>query len=64
MNQNNNDIQTETDLYADQEQTLTETIAVVRGKIAAGMPMLTAREEFIDSVIADWADLFGWETAK
>ena len=55
---------TETDLYADQEQTLTETIAVVLGKIAAGMPMMTAKEEFIEDVVQDWSELFGWDTAK
>lgn len=55
---------TEDELYADQEQTLTDTIAVVIGKLAAGIPMLTAREEFIEDVIRDWADLFGAETAK
>ena len=65
MNQvNQNNIQAEIDLYADQEQTFLETFAVVKGKLAAGIPMTTAREEFINSVIADWSDLFGWETAK
>lgn len=57
-------IKTETDIYADQEQTLTETVAVVLGKLANKMPMLTAREEFVEDVVRDWAELFGWDTAK
>lgn len=53
------EFENETDLYADQEQTFTETFAVVKGKIAAGMPMLTAREEWVEQVLADAVDLFG-----
>lgn len=53
------EFENETDLYADQEMTLTEAIAVVKGKIAAGMPMLTAREEWVEQVLADAVDLFG-----
>lgn len=58
------EFKTETDLYADQEQTFLETFAVVKEKIDAGIPMLTAKEEFIDSVIQDWAELWGYETVK
>lgn len=55
---------TETDLYADQELTLTEAIAVVKGKLAAGIPITGSREELAEDFIMDWADLFGFETAK
>ena len=58
------EFENETNLYADQEQTLTETIAVVLGKLANRMPMLTAREEFVEDVIRDWAEIFGADTAK
>lgn len=54
----------EEDIYADQQATLTETIAVVIGKLAAKMPMMTAKEEFVEDVIQDWSEIFGWETAK
>lgn len=57
-------VQTETELYAGQGMTLTEAIAVVIGKRAAGIPMLTAREEVADDFITEWAELFGAETAK
>ena len=58
------EFKTETDIYADQEQTFLETFAVVKEKIDAGIPMLTAKEEFIDSIIQDWAELWGYETVK
>ncbi len=57
-------VKTETDIYADQELTLTEAIAVVIGKLANGIPITGAREEVADDFIKDWADLFGAETAK
>lgn len=57
-------MKTETDIYADQDQTFLETFAVVKGKIINGIPMMTAKEEFVEDVIRDWAELFGWETAK
>jgi len=53
----------EEDIYADQQTTLTETLAVVIGKLAAKKPMMTAKEEFVEDVIRDWSEIFGWETA-
>lgn len=53
-------IKTETDIYADQGSTLDEVIAVVKGKIAAGIPMMTAKEEFVEDVLTDAVDLFGY----
>ena len=58
------EIKTEEDLYANQDLTLTEAIAVVLGKLANGIPISGAKEEVADDFIKDWADLFGAETAK
>ena len=43
---------------------LTEVIAIVRGKKANNIPMLTAQEELCEDYIKEWADLFGAENAK
>lgn len=51
---------TETDIYADQSSTLAEVIAVVKGKMAAGMPMMTAKEEFVEDFLTEAVDLFGY----
>lgn len=58
------EFENETDLYADQEQTFTETFAVVKGRMANNMPMSTAKEELMEDFIKEWSELFGWETAK
>lgn len=59
------EFKTETDIYAyQQQQTFLETFAVVKEKIDAGIPMLTAKEEFIESIIQEWAELWGYETVK
>lgn len=55
---------TETDTYANQDLTLTEAIAVVIGKLAAGVPITGVREEAAKEIISNWADTFGWEVAK
>lgn len=55
-------MKTETDIYADQEQTFLETFAVVKGKMANGIPMTTAKEELMEDFIKDWVDLFGFDT--
>jgi hypothetical protein len=57
-------MKTEEDLYTDQQTTFLETFAVVKGKIAAGIPMSTAKEELMEDFIRDWSELFSWETAK
>lgn len=51
---------TETDIYADQGSTLAEVIAVVKGKMAEDLPMMTAKEEFVEDVLTDAVDLFGY----
>ena len=56
--------QTETDIYADQELTLTEAIAVVKGKLAAHIPVAGAKEELAEYFIKEWAEIFGYNTAK
>ena len=55
-------VKTEDDLYADQSQTFSETFAVVKGKIASGIPMLTAKEELMERFLQDWAEIFGADT--
>jgi len=50
------------DYYADQEQTFLETFAVVKGKLANGIPMTTAKEEMMEDFIKDWLDIYGEET--
>ena len=44
--------------------TLTEAIAIVKGKIANNMEPSTAKEEMADDFLKEWAECFGWETAK
>ena len=46
------------------QQTLTGAIAVVIGKRANKMPLMTAKEEMADDFIEEWSELFGYETAK
>lgn len=53
---------TEEDLYADQQTTLQEAIAIVIGKRVSGIPITGAREELANEFITEWADLFGAES--
>lgn len=50
------------DLYADQQTTLQEAIAIVIGKRQAGIPLNGFREEFAEQLIALWVDAFGMES--
>lgn len=43
---------------------LTEVIAIVRGKKANNIPMLTAQEELCEDYLQEWSQLFGSENAK
>ena len=52
----------ETDIYADQQLTLKEAIAIVLGKRAAGIPLSGVREELASKLITEWADTFGVES--
>lgn len=45
-------------------KTLTEVIAIVRGKKANNMTMMTAQEELVEDYLQEWAQLFGSENAK
>lgn len=54
----------ETDLYADKELTMTEAIAVVRGKLAANIPVTGAKEELAKEFIEKWSDSFGFLSVK
>jgi hypothetical protein len=56
------EMKTEDDIYADQQTTLREAIAIVIGKRANGIPLNGFREEFADELIALWVDAFGMES--
>ena len=43
---------------------LTEVISIVKGRMAANLPMLTAQEELCSDYLEEWADLFGAENAR
>ena len=53
---------TETDIYADQELTLTEAIAVVKEKLAAHIPVAGSKEELAEDFIKEWCDTFGYRS--
>ena len=46
----------------EQNQTFTETLAIVKYKIAHNLPMTTAKEELVEDFINDWAEIFGYNT--
>lgn len=48
-------------VYREPEQSLDDVIAVVKYKIANNVPMLTAREEFVEDLLKDAVDTFGYE---
>lgn len=50
------------DYYADKQSTFEDVLAVVKGKIAAKMPMTTAKEELCEDFIQQWVDAFGYES--
>lgn len=52
-------MKTEEDIYADQQTTLQEAIAIVVGKRAAGIPLSGVREELADKLITEWVGTFG-----
>ena len=54
----------EEDIYADQQTTLKEAIAIVIGKRAAGLPITGVREELANEFITEWADTFGANSIK
>lgn len=57
-------MRTEDDIYADQQTTLQEAIAIVIGKRSAGIPITGVREELADKLITEWVDTFGIESIK
>lgn len=57
-------MKTEDDIYADQQTTLQEAIAIVIGKRAAGIPITGVREELADKLIREWVYTFGIESIK
>ena len=44
------------------ERTFLEVTAAVIYKIQNKIPMTTAKEEFLEDVIQDWAEIWGYET--
>lgn len=45
-------------------RTFTEVFAAVKYKVLNKLPMLTAREELMETFIKDWVDAFEYETLK
>lgn len=52
-------MKTEEDIYANQQTTLQEAIAIVIGKRSSGLPITGVREELADELIKEWVDAFG-----
>lgn len=48
------------EFYLDQQLTFGDVFAIVKGKMANKLPMTTAKEEFLEDVIEDAVDLFGY----
>lgn len=57
-------MKTEEDLYADQQTTLQEAIAIVIGKRSSGLPITGVREELADELIKQWVDAFGIDSLQ
>ena len=47
--------------YADVESNFMEVFATVRGKMAQGLPMTTAKEEAMLEFIKEWTETFGYK---
>lgn len=45
----------------DQQLTFGDVFAIVKGKMANKIPMTTAKEEFLEDVISDAVELFGYD---
>ena len=48
--------------YADVKSTFMDVFATVRGKMAQGLPMTTAKEEAMLKFIKSWCDTFGYKS--
>ena len=48
--------------YLDQQLTFGDVFAIVKGKMANKLPMMTAKEEMMEDFINDWAELFGYDS--
>ena len=46
--------------YVDVESNFMEVFATVRGKMAQGLPMTTAKEKEMFEMIKRWCDTFGY----
>ena len=43
-----------------EDATFMDVFATVRGKMAQGLPMTTAKEELMLDFIKEWAEVFGY----
>lgn len=48
--------------YADVESNFMNVFSIVRGKMAQGLPMTTAKEEAMLEFIKEWAETFGYSS--
>ena len=46
--------------YSDVESSFMDVFATVRGKMAQGLPMTTAKEKEMLKFIKEWAETFGY----
>ena len=51
----------ERDRYMEDTRQLTDVLAVVKYKITNKLPMMTAREKFVEQMIKDAVELFGYD---
>lgn len=49
------------EFYEDAEMSFGDVFAIVKGKMANKIPVSTAKEEFLEDVIEDAVDLFGYD---
>ena len=48
--------------YADVESNFMDVFSIVRGKMAQGLPMTTAKEEAMLKFIQAWCETFGYRS--
>lgn len=48
--------------YADVESNFMDVFATVRGKMAKGLPMTTAKEKAMADFIKEWCESFGYRS--
>lgn len=48
--------------YADVESNFMDVFSIVRGKMAQGLPMTTAKEKEMQKFIEEWCETFGYKS--